>query len=381
MSSSLLGIFGAGLVTFVTPCVLPLVPVYLAALVGGDAMALDATGRLRLIYRALAFSTGFVGVFTLMGLGASSLGGLLVAHKAALQTAGGVLVLLFGLKLTGLIQIPLLDRVLRVGDRRLGQRASIAGAALMGVVFAAGWSPCVGPVLGTVLTYTATRTADPAVGALYLATYGAGFALPFLVTALLADVGVRWLRRARPWLGRAERAIGAALVLVALSLVFDFAPSVPPVMAAPAVAAGDLPRMVELYREDCAICREMKPVVAQVTGDCHGHGVSIETHDVNLGANRRLIEDYRLVGVPTFLFLDAEGIEVARLVGRQTPEALYQALATLRGEACPGVGALPRPPAELPCLDASGQPMEGETCHSTSTNAAPAASASTSSSG
>ncbi len=351
MTLDLMGIFAAGLLTFLTPCVLPLMPIYLAALAGGDLGGLSASGRGRLMVRAGLFSVGFLLVFTLMGLTASTLGGFLADHKAAIQLATAVLILLFGLKFVGFIHIPLFDRVVRADDTRFDTRFGAFNALIMGVLFAAGWSPCVGPVLGSVLTYTASNAGDPLTGAVYLTIYGAGFALPLLLVALFAQAGVRFLRKINPFLPKIERAIGVLLLLVAAYL-FEGLPlgGVAPEPEAVAAQTNDFtlhedgkhwPVMLELYSESCSVCERMEPIVAGISGQCHGKQVRIVQVDVSAPENRHFAEKFRLVGVPTFLFLDEGGEEVARLVGEQTDSALRQALSALRGEPCPGVGDVP----------------------------------------
>lgn len=375
MSIDLLTIFGAGLLTFVTPCVLPLIPIYLAALVGGDVRQLGGASRGRLLSRAALFSLGFVAVFTAMGVGASSIGGFFADHRSGLQLFGAVLVLGFALKFLGVIQIPWLDRTARADDSKLRTRFGGINALVMGVVFAAGWSPCVGPVLGSVLTYTASAASSPALGGMYLAVYGVGFALPLLLIAAFAEAGLRALTRIKPHMPRIEKATGVVLLLVAGLLVHDAAAgwddasqpitaeasagaaapaSTSPEQAALLTAADPvpdppsgeaateaLPLMVELYAEECPICQRMKPLVEGLIRQCDQKKVRVRTVDVSKAENRHFVKEYRVVGVPTFLFLDAEGQEVARLVGAQTEDTLFQALAALRGEECPGLGRLP----------------------------------------
>jgi cytochrome c-type biogenesis protein len=376
LSFDLLTVFGAGLLTFVTPCVLPLIPIYLAALVGGDVRDLGAKSRGRLVSRAALFALGFVAVFTAMGVGASSIGGFFADHRAGLQLLGAGLVLGFALKFLGVIQIPWLDQTARADENKLRTRFGGINAAVMGVVFAAGWSPCVGPVLGSVLTYTASNAASPALGGLYLSVYGLGFALPLLLIAAFADAGLRALGRIKPHLPRIEKATGALLLLVAGLLVHDAATGwddatkpivadaaaaetlpantapeqaalldaadpVPPPPASAAPASQPLPLMVELYAEECPICQRMKPLVDGLIRQCDQKKVRVRTVDVSKPENRHFIRQYRVVGVPTFLFLDDRGQEVARLVGEQTEGTLMQALAALRGEECPGLGRLP----------------------------------------
>jgi cytochrome c-type biogenesis protein len=390
MTLSLATIFGAGLLTFLTPCVLPLVPIYLASLAGGDFKAIGKVSRTQLVTRALLFSVGFVAVFTVMGIGASGIGRALVSHKTAVQTLGGVLILLFGLKFLGFVQVPWLDRVLRADDSQRGKRVTAVGALIMGVLFAAAWSPCVGPILGSVLTYTASATTSPAVGAAYLATYGLGVALPLLITAAFAEAGLGILQRLRRGLPVFERALGVLLVAVSVTMLFggSLLPDLgtpafanpQPVMAA-AASTSAAPTMVELYSKDCPICQSMKPIVAAVTDHCEGKGVHFEAHDVSRTENRHFIDTYRLVGVPTFVFLGADGTEVARLVGRQSQDDLFQALAAVRGESCPGVGALPAGETSPVSLENTGSSIspEVESCQYTNSNVVSANSGSTSS--
>jgi cytochrome c-type biogenesis protein len=354
MSLDLATIFSAGLLTFLSPCVLPLVPVYLASLAGGDVRGLAGLARAQLFLRALLFSLGFVAVFALMGAGASGLGRVLSTHKLAFQTVGGILILLFGFKFLGLIQIPWLDRVLRMDDRRLNTRMGSFGAILMGVVFGAAWTPCVGPVLGSVLTFTASSTTSPATGAFTLAVYGAGMALPLLLIAPFSEAGLRALKKMRRGLPVVERVLGVLLLVVAGSMLFSWNPSSTSTGSSEAPQSRDQgPAMLELYSQTCPVCQAMQPVVEAVTGHCAGKGVRFEKVDVSAPENRRFVAQYRLVGVPTFVFIGADGTEQARLVGQQSREELLQALSVVAGESCPGVGRLP------------GREQEGS-CHSTS---------------
>lgn len=349
MSLDLLTVFGAGVLTFFTPCVLPLIPIYLAALTGGSVVGMSGREKGRLLIRAFLFSVGFISVFTAMGFGASSIGAFLSGHKTAMQAVGALIVLVFGLKFIGLIQIPFLDRVVRADDSKLSQRFGAISAFLMGIVFAAGWSPCVGPVLGSILTYTASAAASPGEGAIYLSVYGFGFALPLLVTATFAELGMRVIGRISPYLPRIEKGIGIVLLFIAGMLVLDVfqatsypqnserADTAESIMAA---HKSGLPVMVEFYKEDCAICQRMKPTIEAITNQCDERGVHVKTVDIGKPENRDMVRKYNLVGVPTFVFLDDSGQETARLVGEQTEGNLKQTISVLRGEPCPGVALL-----------------------------------------
>jgi len=352
LSYDLIGVFGAGLLTFVTPCVLPLVPIYLSALVGADIRKLDSGRRGHLVLRAGLFSSGFVLVFVLLGLSASSLGLFLAAHKTALQAVGAVLILLFGLKFIGLLRIAWLDRVVSANDRKLQTRFAWLNAVIMGIVFAAGWSPCIGPVLGSVLTYTASATSNPWLGAAYLATYGAGFAVPLLLVAVFAEAGLRLLGKISPYLHKIEMGIGTLLVIVAGSMLLDLAGQSPASSKSPSNVTeqnnqveSDYPTMLVFTSSHCTICKRMRPIVDGITQQCQGNKVAIKEIDLSQESNRSVISSYHLVGTPTFVFVSRQGIEVARLVGEQTEQTLKQALSALRGEPCPGIGPLTSLPA------------------------------------
>jgi cytochrome c-type biogenesis protein len=342
MGLDLLGVFGAGALTFITPCVLPLIPITLAALAGGDPRTLGAGGRGQVLARAAWFALGFELVFVALGLGATSLGAFLVEHKAALQAAGALLIALFGLKFLGVIRIRWLDATARADGKRLQTRFGWLNALLMGLVFAAGWSPCVGPVLGSVLTYTATTTADPLLGALYLGVYGLGFAVPLLLLAGFAELGSKLLAKLAPQLRKIELALGALLLLVAAAMAGDALPALTAAEPAPAAAqhTAAKPRMLAFTSPDCPVCKRMKPLLQRVEQQCDGRGVHVEVVDVSRAGQRALAQKHRLVGLPTFVFVAPDGAEVARLVGEQSPRALERALSALRGEPCPGLAIL-----------------------------------------
>ncbi len=209
---------GAGALSFLSPCVLPLVPPYLCYMAGvsvdefrGDrAVAARAGARAPLLASSLAFVLGFSTVFVALGAGASTIGRLLRAWQEPLAMAAGVLIVIMGLNFLGLIRIPLLSREARFQSR--GKPASAIAAYVMGLAFAFGWTPCIGPVLGPILTLAGGReTAGE--GAFLLAAYSLGLGIPFLVAAMFSGAFMRFLGRFRVHLGRVEKVIGALLVI------------------------------------------------------------------------------------------------------------------------------------------------------------------------
>ena len=180
--------FLAGLASFLSPCVFTLVPAYVGYL-GGRAAGMDSSANNRFITftHGLAFVLGFSTVFILFGVAASAIGGFLVNAQDTITRIGGILVIIFGLHMTGILRVPALDydtRVQQAPDRKFGYLSS----ALMGIFFSAGWSPCVGPVLGAILTF-ALNGGSVSTGVTLLSAYSAGLAIPFLLAAL----GIGWI--------------------------------------------------------------------------------------------------------------------------------------------------------------------------------------------
>jgi cytochrome c-type biogenesis protein len=212
------GAVGAGALSFLSPCVLPLVPPYLCYMAGvsvddfrEDAAGLAKTGtRNALLITSLAFVLGFSTVLVTLGAGASTIGRLLRVWQEPLAMAAGVLIILMGLNFLGILKIPFLSREARFQSQ--GKPASSAAAYVMGLAFAFGWTPCIGPVLGPILTLAGGRD-TVSEGALLLAAYSLGLGIPFLLAALFSGAFMRFLGRFRVHLGRVEKAIGALLVL------------------------------------------------------------------------------------------------------------------------------------------------------------------------
>jgi cytochrome c-type biogenesis protein len=207
--------FAAGLLSFLSPCVLPLVPSYVGFLTG---MTLpEVTGRRRVaLTHALLFVGGFSLVFILLGASATALGRALNYYQVWLQRLGGALIILFGLLCLGVFNPRLLNQERRLHLER--KPVGYLGSVLVGMAFAAGWTPCIGPVLGAILGLAAT-SADVSRGMLLLAVYSAGLALPFLVAAVAVDSFLDWFQRFRRFLPWVMRISGLMLVFVGILLI------------------------------------------------------------------------------------------------------------------------------------------------------------------
>ena len=210
--------FGAGLASFLSPCVLPLIPSYVTFITG---MTLDDVARSRrtALVHALLFVLGFSLIFLALGASATLLGRLLVTYRVWISRVGGVLVLAFGLYLLGLFNLGAFARERRVHitDKPLGY----LGTVVVGIAFGAGWTPCIGPILGSILTYAATQ-AEVSRGVGLLAAYSLGLAVPFVLAAVAIERFVAVFQRMRSGMVWVSRISGALLVIVAVLMLTDY---------------------------------------------------------------------------------------------------------------------------------------------------------------
>lgn len=209
--------FIAGLLSFLSPCVLPLIPSYVGFLTGLTLEELEVRRGTALLH-AIWFVAGFSVVFVALGATASALGVVLLHSQVWIGRVGGVIVILFGLYLLGILRPAFLmrDRRIELARKPLGY----AGSALVGVTFGAAWTPCIGPILGAILTMAAAQ-ASLALGAGLLTAYALGLAVPFLVAAVALDRFLVWFQKFRPYLVWVERVAGVLLIVLGLLLVTD----------------------------------------------------------------------------------------------------------------------------------------------------------------
>ncbi|MCK4724155.1 MAG: sulfite exporter TauE/SafE family protein [Anaerolineales bacterium] len=210
--------FLAGLASFLSPCVFSLVPAYVGYL-GGRTAGMQGSGKndkFVAFSHGLAFVVGFSVVFILLGVAASAIGGLLYDVRSWVAKIGGIVVVIFGLHMVGIIRIPFLEYDLR-HQAEPSNRRGYAASMMMGVFFSAGWSPCVGPVLGAILTL-ALNDGSISQGIVLLSAYSLGLAIPFLIAAL----GIGWvttiLRRYGKTMRYVEIGMGIVLIIVGTML-------------------------------------------------------------------------------------------------------------------------------------------------------------------
>lgn len=211
-SLSLFVAFTAGLLSFLSPCVLPLVPSYVTFITG---MGLDDVSRARrtALVHASLFVLGFTFIFVALGAGASAFGQLLREYRVWIARVGGVLMVLMGLWMLGVIRMGALqqERRIHLSDKPLGY----LGTVVVGIAFGAGWTPCLGPTLGAILLLAANES-ELAKGITLLIAYSLGLAVPFLLSALLLDRFLGFFQKFKHNIGRVNRVAGILLVLVGI---------------------------------------------------------------------------------------------------------------------------------------------------------------------
>jgi cytochrome c-type biogenesis protein len=206
----------AGLLSFLSPCILPMVPFYLSYMAGLSVRELGAGGdiavgaRGRLVVQAVAFAVGVTTIFVLLGLGATALGRGFAQWKEPLSYVAAAVLIVFGLHFLGLFRLGFLYREARVEST--ANPRTLAGAYLMGLAFGFGWTPCVGPALAAILM-VAGGMGDLWRGGLLLLTYGLSMTLPFVLAAIFAAPFLGWVGRHRALMGHVEKAMGVMLIL------------------------------------------------------------------------------------------------------------------------------------------------------------------------
>ncbi|MDH3769451.1 MAG: cytochrome c biogenesis protein CcdA [Nitrospirota bacterium] len=221
---SLFAAFSAGLLSFISPCVLPLVPSYLSYITGlsvENLAKVEERERFKsaILLNAVLFIAGFSTVFIAFGASASLIGQVLYEYQDIIRKIGGILIIIFGLYLLGILKLNIFmteRRLVHFESRPVGY----LGSFLIGTAFAAGWTPCVGPVLGTILAYAST-TESMSSGVMLLSAYSFGLGLPFFLTAFGMDTFLSYFKSLRTYLGGVSFVSGGLLILVGIMIFTD----------------------------------------------------------------------------------------------------------------------------------------------------------------
>jgi len=218
--------FGAGLLSFLTPCVFPLIPVYFTLITGlslEDLTTETRAGlRLKVFITTLAFVLGFSTIFIILGGLASFLGAHITKYRLVLQFIGGIVIIILGIHLTGIIRIPWLETEKRVQIKKSKVHfiEAIIGAFIAGMAFSAGWTPCIGPILGSILIVAGNQETIYR-GMLLLSVFSAGMALPFLLLAVFIDLLLEFIKKGRRFIKYINPVAGALFIVVGVLLLIS----------------------------------------------------------------------------------------------------------------------------------------------------------------
>lgn len=207
----------AGIISFLSPCVLPLVPPYLTYIAGttshqmsADDEAMDNKVFWRIVFSAVVFVLGFTTVFVALGATATTIGQFVQSHMSILAQIGGVIIIIFGIHFLGLLRIPLLYKEARYHTER--KPPGYFGSYVIGLAFACGWTPCIGPILAVILALAATAE-TVSTGVSLLLVYSLGLGIPFILAAIAIKPFMKFMRRFRHHLGTVEKVMGGFLVV------------------------------------------------------------------------------------------------------------------------------------------------------------------------
>jgi len=221
-SLGILVAFSAGLFSFLSPCVLPLFPSYLSFITGMsvDRLTSDASSvRSTVLLHSIAFIAGFTTVFVSLGASFSAAGQFLFEYRDFIRIAGGALIIVFGLYIAGILRVGMFSRTKQVQVRN--KPAGFLGSYLVGLTFAIGWTPCVGPILGSILTLASNdKTVQQGIALLF--GYSAGLGVPFLLSSLALGAFLKFFKKYRPFIPTVERVAGVLLVAVGLLVVTNY---------------------------------------------------------------------------------------------------------------------------------------------------------------
>lgn len=222
MDISFAGAALAGILSFFTPCVLPMVPFYLCYMAGISMSELNSSGEIsrgaqrRLVLSSIFFALGVTSIFVLLGMGATALGQVFAQWKGVLSYVAGAILLIFGLHFLGVLRIGFLYREARIESS--AAPSNVLGAYLMGLAFGFGWTPCVGPALAAILMI-ASGFGDVVKGGMLLFVYGVSMTAPFVIAALFAKPFLSWMQRNRKYMAHVEKVMGGMLILFAVLIV------------------------------------------------------------------------------------------------------------------------------------------------------------------
>ena len=328
-------IYLAGILSFFSPCVLPIIPVYFYAMLDDNNYS-----RKRMLLRGSLFCLGFIMIFVIMGLGAGSLSSIIVKHKALINLIAAMIIFVLALDFLGFINIPILQKTYTPRYSKIKTTLPLLNAFLLGLIFAITWSPCIGAILGGILTYVSAVSGGAAKGAYYLFIYGLGVSTPLLLASLSFEKLKGFSSRNVFFIKAVKKILGLVLIAFSLTLfnqvlkLADIENKKELQVASTILIPDKLPVFLTLTEDGCKSCKHDHLIIEQLKTSCGNK--TIEFREVNISKpNYAYIAlELGILGTPTHIIIDKDGQELIRYSGEQTIETLNEAIKKVTKKSC-----------------------------------------------